>query len=156
MCIHAPEKVSKTSSNTLINGTQTGLCLGGGLGIHPRGVLRQLLFWLLYVYIINIHTLPHAHTHTILTFFILCCVRLLFILFSMLKMCYFVHAAAASFWRFLDVSFFFVRIQNTKPSPIRNHPIVSNSNEWIGEQIMHVHTILMWKCKINVKYIHKP
>jgi len=28
--------------------------------------------------------------------------------------------------------FFFVQFQNTKPSPIRNRPIVSNSSEWIG------------------------
>lgn len=63
VCTRPRKKVSKTSSNTLVNGTQTGLCLGGGLGIHPRGVLRQLLLWLLYVYIINIHTL-RTHTHT--------------------------------------------------------------------------------------------
>lgn len=82
MCTH-PQKVYKTWQTTLTNGTQTGLCLGGGggLGIHPRGVLAAASLAIIYV-------------HTILIFFFLCCIRLLFILFSMTKMCYFVYAAA--------------------------------------------------------------
>jgi len=117
MCVHAPEQSLKDFVEYPPKWHPNRFVSRGWLrNSSPRGVLRQLLFWLLYVYII-IYTYTER-TYTILTFFILCCIRLLFILFSMAKMCYFVHAAA-SIWRFLDGFFLFdFKTQNPPPYKI--------------------------------------
>lgn len=100
---------------SLVNGTQTGLRLGGGLGIRPRGVSAAASPAIMY-----------THTHIIykiLTFFpaVVIGSASFYPILSMTKMCYFVHAtgAAVPSEDFQTYFFFLLLFRTRNPPPYK-------------------------------------
>lgn len=138
MCVYTPPKKSlKDFTVYPCKWHPNRFASRGGLGIHPNGCW-QLLLWLLLC----------LYTHEIPTFFIRCIyIRLLFILFPMIKMCYFVSRSCTGLKIFRRIIFFPPDFLTRNPPPYKTVRLyLSAENEPVGYNIM---------CTQRIKHISK-